>query len=79
MPGRLEGRGEQVAGRQTAVGPPYVGDVEDLLPGGEVVEVTSGPDGLTQGQVARQDDVFSAERDEEGHPARSTGLSPELW
>jgi hypothetical protein len=41
--------------------------------------VTSGPDGLTQGQVARQDDVFSAERDEEGHPARSTGLSPELW
>jgi hypothetical protein len=37
------------------------------------------PDGPAQGQVARQDDVFSAERNEEGHPARSTGLSPELW
>ena len=31
-----------------------------------MVELIGGPDGLAQGQVARQDDVFSAERDEEG-------------
>src|SRR5215469_4091953 len=62
--GRLEGGGEQVAGRQAAVGPPFAGDVEHLLLAGEVVEVVDGPDGLAQRQVTRQDDVFAAQRDE---------------
>src|SRR5215467_15383372 len=62
--GRLEGGGEQVAGRQAAVGPPFAGDVEDLLLAGEVVEVVGGLDGLTERKVARQDDVLAAERDE---------------
>ena len=33
---------------------------------GEVVEPVGGLDGLTEREVARQDDVFSLERDEEG-------------
>src|SRR5215471_14415740 len=64
--GRLEGGGEQVAGRQAAVGPPFAGDVEDLLLAGEVVEVVGGLDGLAERKVVRQDDVFPAERDEHG-------------
>src|SRR5215469_9829962 len=64
--GRLEGGREQVAGRQAAVGPPFAGDVEDFLLGGEVVELIRGPHGLAERKVARQDDVFPAERDEHG-------------
>src|SRR6185312_6418104 len=65
-PGRLEGGGEQVAGSQAAVGPPLVGGIQNLLLAGEVVEVVGGPDGLAQRQVAGQDDVFPAERDDHG-------------
>jgi hypothetical protein len=73
--GRLEGGGKQVAGRQAAVGPPFLGDVEDLLLAGEVVEPVGGLDGLTEREVARQDDIFSLERDEEGALHGPTGLS----
>jgi hypothetical protein len=64
--GRLEGRGEQVAGGQAAVRPPLLGDRQDLLLAGQVVELVAGPDGLTERQVARQHDVFAAESDEQG-------------
>src|SRR4029077_2069742 len=64
--GRLEGGGKQVASRQAAVGPPFLGDVEDFLLAGEVVEPVGGLDGLTKREVARQDHIFSLERDEEG-------------
>src|SRR6266849_6922335 len=64
--GPLEGGGKQVAGRQAAVGPPFLGDGEDLLLSGEVVELVGDLDGLTEREVARQDDVFSLERDDEG-------------
>jgi hypothetical protein len=60
--GRLEGGGKQVAGRQAAVGPPFLGDGEDLLLGGEVAELIGDQDGFTERKVARQDDVFPAER-----------------
>src|SRR4029450_1055534 len=64
--GGLEGGGKQVAGRQTAVGPPFLGDGEDFLLGREVVELISGLDGLTEGKVAGQDDVFPLQRNDEG-------------
>src|SRR6266498_844415 len=64
--GLLDGGGEQVAGGQAAEGPPFLGDGEDLLLGGEVVELVGGLDGLTQRQVARQDDIVAAQRDDEG-------------
>jgi hypothetical protein len=51
--GPLEGGGKQVACRQAAVGPPFLGDGEDLLLGGEVVELIGGLDGLTEREVAR--------------------------
>jgi putative heme transporter len=60
----LVGGGEQVAGGQAAVGPPFLGDVDHLLLGGDVVEPVGGLDGLAQRQVAGQDDVLAAERDE---------------
>jgi hypothetical protein len=58
--GRLEGGGKQVASRQAAVGPPFLGDAEDLLLTGEVVELIGGLDSLTEREVAWQDDIFSA-------------------
>ncbi len=58
--------GEQVAGSQAAVGPPFVGDGEDLLLGGQVVELVGGLDGLAEREVAGQHDVFSLQRDDEG-------------
>src|SRR5712691_11879265 len=61
----LEGGGEQVAGRKAAVGPPFLGDVEDLLLGGAVVELVSGLDGLSQRKVTGQHDVLPAEGDDE--------------
>src|SRR6266516_1964481 len=61
--GRFEGGGEQVAGRQAAVGPPFLGDGQDLLLGGQVFQLIDGLDGLMERQVARQDDVLAAERD----------------
>src|SRR5215467_14802261 len=64
--GRLEGGGEQVAGSQAAVGPPFAGDVQDLLLGGEVAELVRDLYRLAEGKVARQDDVFAAKRDEHG-------------
>ena len=64
--GRLVGGGEQVAGGQAAVGPPFLGDVDDLLLRGDVVEPVGGPDGLAQRQVAGQNDVLAAERDQHG-------------
>src|SRR5207247_3916822 len=64
--GPLEGSGKQIAGRQAAVRPPFLGDAEDLLLGGKVVELIGNLDGLTERKVARQDDVFSLERDDEG-------------
>src|SRR5580693_1924044 len=63
-PGGLEGGGEQIAGREAAVGPPFLGDREDLLLRREMVEVVGGLDGLAERQVARQDDILPAERDE---------------
>ena len=61
----LEGGGKQVAGRKAAVGPPFLGDDEDLLLAGEVVELTGGLDGSTERKIARQDDVLSVERNDE--------------
>ena len=58
--GWLEGGGEQVAGRQATVGPPFLGDSQDLLLGGQVVQLIGGLDGLAKRQVARQDDVLAA-------------------
>ena len=43
--GWLEGGGEQVAGRQAAVRPPFLGDSQDLLLGGQVVQPVGGLDG----------------------------------
>jgi hypothetical protein len=48
-PGPLEGGGEQVAGRQAAVGPPSVGDGQDLLLGGEVVELAGDLEEVSTG------------------------------
>jgi hypothetical protein len=45
---------------------PFLGDAKDLLLAGEVVEPIGGLDGFTEREVARQDDIFSLERDEEG-------------
>ena len=56
--GRLESGGEEVAGRQAAVGPPFLGDGEDLLLGGEVVELIGGLHSLTEGKITGQHDVF---------------------
>lgn len=63
---RLEGGGEQLAGGQAAVGSPFLGDGEDLLLGGKVVEPIHGLDGLAESEVARQDDALSLQRDDEG-------------
>ena len=64
-PGPFEGGRKQVAGRKAAVGPPLLGDGEDLLFAGTVVEFIGGLDGLTERKIARQDDVFSLERNNE--------------
>src|ERR1700722_7911433 len=64
--GWLEGGGKQIAGRQAAVGPPFPGDGQDLLLGGQVVQLVSGPDRLAERQVARQDDVLALQREEHG-------------
>ena len=64
-PARLEGGREHVAGREAAVGPPLLRDVQHLLLGWEVVELIRVPDGLAEGQVAGQHNVFSAKRDDE--------------
>jgi hypothetical protein len=71
----LESGGKQVAGRQAAVGPPFLGDGEDLLWAGEVIPLIGGLNGLTERKVARQDDVFSLEREDEG-ALRSPGTYP---
>src|ERR1700722_19990755 len=63
--GWLEG-GEQVAGRQAAVGPAFLSDGQDLLLGGQVAQLIDGLDGLAERQVARQDDVVALQRDEHG-------------
>ena len=68
-PHRLEGGGEQVAGGQAAVGTPVLGDGQDLLLGGQVVEPVGGPDGLAQREVTGQDDVSATWPD--GSPAAS--------
>src|SRR6202035_5760789 len=62
----LEGSGEQVAGGQAAIGPPLLGDVQDLLLRGEMAESVSGLDRLAQREVTGQDDVFPLQRDEQG-------------
>jgi len=64
--GGLEGGGKQIAGRQAAVRPPFLGDSEDLRLGGEVVELISGLDGLTERKVAWQHDIFALQRNDEG-------------
>src|SRR6478736_1379908 len=64
--GRFEGGREQVTSGQAAVGPPLVGDVEDLLLDGNVIELIGGLNGLAQRQVAGKDDVLAAERNEHG-------------
>src|SRR5215831_11940075 len=64
--GWLEGGGEQVAGGQAAVGPPFLRDGQHLLLRREVIELVGGPDGLAQREVARQHDVLPAQRDEHG-------------
>src|SRR5215469_12908639 len=63
-PGWLEGGGEQIAGRQAAVWPPFLRDVQHLLLRRNVIELVRGPDGLAQREVARQHDVLPAQRDE---------------
>src|SRR6266545_684240 len=62
---QLEGE-EQVTGRQAAVGPPLLGDRQNLLLAGEVVQLKDSLDGLAQRQIARQDDVLALQRDEQG-------------
>ena len=62
----LEGGGEQVAGRQAAVGPPLLSDSENLLLAGQVIQPIYGLDGLAERQVSRQDDVLPLQRDEQG-------------
>ena len=58
--GWFKGGREQVAGGEAPVGPPFVGDGEHLLLGGEVVELIGGLDRFAQREVTRQHDVFSA-------------------
>jgi hypothetical protein len=41
--GGFEGGGEQVAGRQAAAWSPFLGDGQDLLLAGEVVQLIDGP------------------------------------
>ena len=60
---RLEGGGEQVAGGQAPVRPPFLGDGQHLV---LVVEPVRGLDRLAQRQVTRQYDVLPLERDEHG-------------
>src|SRR5829696_5606932 len=73
--GPLESGGKQVAGRKAAVWPPFLGDGEDFLLAGEVVELIGGLDGLTERKIARQHDVFSLERDDE-RPLHGPGTYP---
>ena len=56
--------GEQVAGREAAVGPPALRDGAHLVRAGQPVELVSDLDGLAQGEVTGQDDVLAAERDD---------------
>src|SRR5258705_10306055 len=62
----LDSGGEQVAGREAAIGPPFFGDGEDLRRGGEMVEPIRGLNRLSEREVARQHDVFPLERKDEG-------------
>jgi hypothetical protein len=55
---RLEGGREQVAGREAAVGPPLLGDVEHFLLGWDMVEVVRVPDRFAEREIAGQDDIF---------------------
>src|SRR5216684_2535629 len=81
--GPLEGGGKQVAGRQAAVRPPFLGDGEDLLLGGEVVELVRGPDGLTEREGAwHGPGTYPRNRGELAHelivwqPAQDLGVQP---
>jgi hypothetical protein len=67
-PSRLERGGEQVAGSEAAVGSPLVGDGQDFLLGGEVVELVCGPDRLAEREIGRQNDIFPLKRDDQGQP-----------
>ena len=44
--GHIEGRGEQVAGGQAAVGTPFFGDGDDLLLARQMIELVGALDGL---------------------------------
>jgi hypothetical protein len=57
--GPIKRGGKQVAGRQTAVRPPFLGDGENLLLGRKMVQLISGLDSLTERKIAGQNDVFS--------------------
>src|ERR1700761_4577112 len=63
---RLEGGGEQVAGGQAAVWPPFLRDGQHLLLRREVTELVRGLDSLAQRKVARQDDILPVQRDDHG-------------
>src|SRR5258708_5965303 len=63
---RLEGGGKQVTGREAAVGPPLLRDGEDLLLGRQLVQLVGVLNRLAQRKVARQNDVLSLERDDQG-------------
>jgi hypothetical protein len=51
--------GGEVTGRQAAVGPPLLGDRQNLPLAGEVVQLIDSLDGLALRQIARQDDVLA--------------------
>src|SRR4051812_27259590 len=62
----FESGGEEVAGGQAAVGPPVLRDGENLFLGRAAVEPIGGLHGSAEGEVAREDDVFSLQGDEKG-------------
>jgi hypothetical protein len=57
---------EQVSGRQTAVGPPFLGDGQNLFLRWQVIEAVNSANGLAESEVAWQDDILAAESGDQG-------------
>ena len=64
--GFLERGREQVGGRQTAVGPPFLGDRQNLFLRRQVIEAVNSADSLAESKVTWQDYILAAERDDQG-------------
>jgi len=69
---------EQVGDRQTAVGPPFLGDRQNLFLRRQVIEAVSSSDSLAESKVTGQDYVFAAERDDEGTLCRPRAYPGDL-